>query len=107
GLARSGLVALALLLLVPFAGPLIVALYSPAYSGAVGPFQLLLGVAIVDVFLTPAALLAYHANRPQVLAYADATRLAVFLASAFVLVPTFGVTGAVIARLVSRLAGAI
>jgi O-antigen/teichoic acid export membrane protein len=105
-LARSGAIACLLLLLLPISGPIILNLYSPAYSEAIRPFQLLLGVALVDIFLTPVGLLAYHANRPRILPAADAARLAVFLAAAVVLVPSFGVTGAVLARLASRLAGA-
>jgi O-antigen/teichoic acid export membrane protein len=105
-LARSGAVALALVLLIPLGGPLILALYSPVYADAITPFRLLVGVAIVDVFLTPVALLAYPTSRPRALALADAARLAVFLLAAFLFVPRLGVTGAIGARLASRLAGA-
>jgi O-antigen/teichoic acid export membrane protein len=105
GLVRSAIVALLLVLLIPLAGPLIDVLYSAAYTDAVGSLRLLLAVAIVDVFLTPASLLAYHYDRPRLLASADATRIAAFVLAGVLLIPPFGTTGAVFARLVARLAG--
>jgi PST family polysaccharide transporter len=105
GLARSAIIALGLLLLIPLAGPIVGVLYSPSFSDAAGLLQLLLGVAIVDVFLTPASLLAYHYDRPKLLASADAVRIIAFIVSAILLIPLLGTTGAVIARLLARVAG--
>lgn len=102
---RSGLVAAGLVGLLPVVGYVVPLLYGPSFVGAIGPLRALLGVAIVDVVATPVVLLAYHYDRPRILASADATRIVIFLVVAGALVPGLGITGAVIARLTGRVAG--
>jgi len=105
GLLRSGLIALVLLPLVPLARWLIVTLYGGAFTAAAAIFPALLGVAIVDVFAAPVLLLAFPANRPRLIAAADALRVVAFLAVAALMVPRVGVFGLVWARLCASVAG--
>ena len=104
-LVRSSLVSVGLVLILPVCGPAVQVLYGPGFAGAIGPLRALIVVAMIDVFLTPVLLLAYHYNQPRVLASVDAARIVAFVALAVVLAPGLGLTGAVIARLGSRLVG--
>ena len=104
---RSGVIGLAFVPLFPLAGPLITLFYGPAYHAAIVLFQLLLAVVLFDVVATPLTLLAFSAERPGLVASADALRLAVLVLVGFWLIPTHGALGAVIARAASRIAGAL
>jgi len=106
GMIRSGLVAVALLILIPLADPFITIVYGVEFAPAIDLFRLLLGVVIFDVLATPLLLLAMAYRRPRVLAAADAARATTIGVVAVLLMPSFGVLGMVIARLVSRLVGA-
>lgn len=105
---RRGAVASAALLLValPLAGPSIPAIYGAAYAPAVPLFRLLLGVVVFDLLTTPLLTLPYHFDRPALLAAADALRAATFLLAGALLIPRFGLPGAVAARACCRLVGA-
>lgn len=105
-LVRSTLISLGVLLLMPLAGPLITLLYGPAFAPAVSLFRLLLGVVIFDIFVTPALLLAFPLEQPQLIAAGDAVRAGTLGLFGLALVPTFGPASAVIAKLVAKLAGA-
>lgn len=107
GLVRSAAICVGLVVLVPFAEPLIVVLYGPNFAGAAPFLQLLLGIAILDVLLTPFLLLPLAYKQPKVLAGADAARAVTLVAVAVVLIPTVGPVGAVAARLCARVAGAV
>jgi O-antigen/teichoic acid export membrane protein len=107
GLLRSVGVCLVLLLLIPLAQPLILLIYGPAYAPSVIFFQLLLGVMIFDVLLTPLLLLPLAYRQAKVLAAADATRAVTLIAVAVLLIPLFGPFGAIVARFASRAAGAV
>lgn len=106
GLIRSALLSAALAPLFPLAGPIIHLFYGPAYSAAAPLFQLLLAVAIFEIVATPFLLLAFTFDRPRLVAGADATRAATLGMACLLLIPILGPTGAAIARLASRLAGA-
>lgn len=106
GLARSAALSLLLLPLVLLAGPLIELFYGPAFRPAAGVFQLLLGVAIFDLWATPLVLLAYPADRPRLLAAGDALRVGVLATVGAWLIPSLGLSGAALARLGARVAGA-
>jgi len=107
GLLRSGLVALGLLVLIPLAGPIIVLLYGPSYAPSVVFFQLLLGVMIFDVMLTPFLLLPLAYRQPKLLAAADAVRAITLIGVAVALMPAYGAFAAVAARFAARVAGAV
>ena len=106
GLARSGLISLALLLLIPLAGPLIVALYGPDFVAAVPLFRALLLIVIFDVMMMPVLLLAFPLNRPKLMAAADALRAVTLAIVAVALIPSLGAWGAVIAKAAARVLGA-
>jgi O-antigen/teichoic acid export membrane protein len=111
GLLRSGLIALALLPTGLLIGPFIDIFYGTAYHPAARLYQLLLVVVIFDLFTTPIVLLAYHHQRPQLLAGADLLRVGAMLTVGTILIPVAGplggVTGAVIARLAAKVTGVL
>jgi O-antigen/teichoic acid export membrane protein len=107
GLLRSGGICLVLLILIPLAQPLIVLIYGPAYAPSVVFFQLLLGVMMFDVLLTPFLLLPLAYRQARVLAAAEGTRALTLVAVAVALIPVYGPFGAVAARFASRVAGAV
>jgi O-antigen/teichoic acid export membrane protein len=104
---RSAAIVVALLLLVPLAGPLIGLFYGPDFAQAVPLFQLLLGVMAFDVLLTPLLLLPLAYREARLLAAGDATRAGVLFVVALAAIPTFGASGAILARFASHLAGAV
>lgn len=106
GLARSGAISLALLLLIPLAGPLITTLYGAEYIGSVPLFRALLLVVIFDVMTTPLLLLAFPLNRPRLLAAAGVARAGTLAIVALALIPSLGAWGAVAAKLAAKIAGA-
>lgn len=110
GFLRSGAIGLALLVAVPLADPFITTFYGAEFAPAIGLFRLLLLVVIFDVFTTPLTLLAYHFERPRLLAGADALRVGTLALIGTLLVPRAGVfggaTGAIIAKFCAKVAGA-
>lgn len=106
GLLRSALISAALLPLLVLVGPFVALFYGSTYLPAVLFFQKLIGVVIVDVFATPLILLAYHYNRPRLLAGTDAMRAGTLIIVGVTLVPSLGPTGAIVAKLVAKLVGA-
>jgi O-antigen/teichoic acid export membrane protein len=106
-LIRSAAIAVGLALLIPAAGPLVAIFYGPGYAESASLFRVLLGVALFDVVVTPLLLLAYHFNRPGLLAAADMSRVLTLVAVAIALVPVNGAFGMVYARFASRVVGAM
>jgi O-antigen/teichoic acid export membrane protein len=106
GIFRSGLIALGLLVLIPVSEPLIMLVYGADYATAVLFFQLLLGVMIFDVLLTPVLLLPLAYRQPKLLAAADGLRAVTLVLVAVGLIPIYGAFGAILARFGARLAGA-
>jgi O-antigen/teichoic acid export membrane protein len=107
GLARSALISLGLLALVPIAEPVIVLVYGADFAPAVVFFRLLIGVMIFDVLLTPLLLLPLAYKQARLLAAAEASRAITVVLLAMALIPVYGVVGAIAARFVARLAGAV
>jgi len=105
GIARSLLVVAGLFIAMPVARPLIPAIFGPDYRSAVGIFVALLGVAALDLIFARILMLAYTAERPELIAAADASRVVTLLVVAFALLPTVGVYGLVVAKLMASLAG--
>jgi O-antigen/teichoic acid export membrane protein len=106
GIVRSGCIALGLLVLIPVSEPLIVFIYGAAFAQAAFFFRLLVGVAIFDVLLTPLLLLPLAYRRARLLAAADALRAVTLVGVALGLIPSYGAVGAIVARLLARVAGA-
>jgi O-antigen/teichoic acid export membrane protein len=106
GFRRSGLVAILMLLLLPLATPLVDTFYGSGFAAVSSALIALLLVAIFDMLTAPVLLLPFRLDRPRLVAASDIARLGVVVALSFVLVPRFGVGGAVAARFASRLAGA-
>jgi O-antigen/teichoic acid export membrane protein len=106
GLIRGVFISLPLLCLIPLARPFIPFFYGPAYAPAIGLFQQLLGVVLLDVFTTPLLLLAFPFNRPKLMAMAEALRAATLALIAISLIPTIGPSGAIIAKFAAKVVGA-
>jgi len=107
GLLRSAIICVVLLILIPLAQPLIIFFYGPDYAPSVIFFQLLLGVMMFDVLLTPFLLLPLAYRQAKVLAAADGTRAVVLVGVALALIPIYGPFGAIAARFMAHLAGAV
>jgi O-antigen/teichoic acid export membrane protein len=107
GLLRSAVIGLLLLALIPLAPPLIVLLYGQEFAPAAIYFQLLLGVMIFDVLLTPLLLLPLAYRQPKVLAAADGARAVTLVLVALALIPLYGPFGAIAARFAARAGGAV
>jgi O-antigen/teichoic acid export membrane protein len=105
-IARSLLLSLPYLLVVPLAGPFVATVYGPSYADSVPLLIGLLTVLLVDIFTQPLFLLAYPLDAPDALAWSNGVRVLVLLAAGVLLIPVFGPMGAVAAKLTSRLAGA-
>ncbi|HEV7665028.1 MAG TPA: oligosaccharide flippase family protein [Chloroflexota bacterium] len=106
-LVRGGLIAIALLALVPLAPLVMTLIYGAEFAAAIVFLQLLLGVMIFDVLLTPLLLLPLAYRRPRLLAAGDATRAIVLVLAALALIPLLGAYGAIVARFASRVSGAL
>lgn len=107
GLLRSGVVVVGLVPLIPLAPPLIRFVFGGAFDLSAALFPALLGVAMFDLLAAPTLLLAFSANRPQILAAANGVRIAALVAVAAWLVPLYGPYGLVLARFAARAAGLI
>jgi O-antigen/teichoic acid export membrane protein len=109
GFLRSAAIGLALLVAVPLAGPFIITFYGADYAPAIGLCRLLLLVVIFDVFATPLTLLAYHFERPRLIAGADALRVGTLALVGTLLIPrdgaVGGATGAIVAKFCAKVAG--
>lgn len=99
GYRQTWLPLLALALAVPFVPWLVDALYGDAFAGAGRPLQLLVGSVAVELLLVPVGLLVYPLDRPHLRTIAGAAQLAALVALAFLLLPTWGILGAAMARL--------
>jgi O-antigen/teichoic acid export membrane protein len=107
GLLRSALIGAGLLLLVPIAPVFVGLFYGAEFTAAVPLVQLLIGVMIFDVLLTPLLLLPLAYQQPRLLAAGDAARAVSLIAVGLALIPPFGASGAIAARFASRVAGAV
>jgi O-antigen/teichoic acid export membrane protein len=104
-LLRSGLLSLAILLLLPLARPFILLVYGSAYEPAVGVFYALMSVVIFNLFTIPIQLLAFPLDIPQRIVLSDVVALAVLMLGLVVMVPAWGLYGAAAARLAANVAG--
>ena len=105
GLLRSAVISLALLPMIPLAGPFIATFYGSEYERAADLFQSLLGVTVLNLLLTPILLLGFTFDRPGLIAATDAARVLTLVGAGLLLIPIFGVTGAIVAKLLASVAG--
>lgn len=106
-LKRSAVLVAGVLLLIPFFRPFIVTFYGPVYADAVRALLVLTVVVLFDLVTTPAILLGFPLDQPRALAASDGVRVAILVAAGWLLIPPFGPIGAALARLASRVAGAL
>ena len=106
-LRLTGLASLGFLCLLPFAGRLIVLLYGSLYSPAALPFALLLIGLVIGINTQPAAFVLYPLNRPQWIAAGDLLQLAFCATVGLRLIPPYGVLGAALTVLATRLFGGL
>ncbi|MBV9172684.1 MAG: oligosaccharide flippase family protein [Chloroflexi bacterium] len=107
GFLRSIGIAVGLVLLIPFAEPMVVFVYGEAFRPSAQLLRWLLGVVLFDVFTMPLLLLPLTYRRPWQMAAADALRAATLGAVGATLVPWYGAYGAIAARATARAAGAV
>jgi O-antigen/teichoic acid export membrane protein len=106
-LRLTGLATLGFLCLLPFAGWLIELLYGAVYKAAAFPFILLLVGLMVGVNAQPAAFVLYPLNRPQWIAAGDVLQLVFCAAAGVWLIPLYGVLGAALTVLATRVFGGL
>ncbi|MCA9958788.1 MAG: oligosaccharide flippase family protein [Anaerolineales bacterium] len=106
-LVRSAGLSLPVLALVPLAPWFVPQLYGPAYQSAGTVLQLLLLITLFDLFTLAPSLLVYTFNQPKLFAAGELLRTLTLLAMGVWLIPTWGITGAVLARFCAKLVGAV
>jgi O-antigen/teichoic acid export membrane protein len=95
-----------LLLTVPFAKPFILLVYGGEFSPSISVYYLLLGITIFDAVVSPLLLLAFPLNMPKAIAAGNFVRLSTMLLFSGLLIPSWGMYGAAIAKLAAKLLGA-
>jgi O-antigen/teichoic acid export membrane protein len=105
-LGGSLLLALGLGAVALLAQPLIILLYGESYALSAGIFLALTLVVLFDLVTSSLFLLAFPLNRPKVLALSDWLRVGVLGGIGWLLIPLYSAFGAVVARFLSRVAGA-
>lgn len=106
-LRRTLALSMGLLLLIPLAPFIIPLLYGSAYLPAVGIFAAMILIVMFDLVTMPLMLLVYPLQQTRLLALADALRVIVLVAGIGLLVPAAGLSGAVLARFLSRVGGTV
>lgn len=89
------------------AQPVITFLYGERYVASAGLFMALVVVVLFDLVTSSLFLLALPLNRPRVLAVGDWLRAGIMGSSAWLLIPVYGGYGAVAARFIARVLGAV
>jgi O-antigen/teichoic acid export membrane protein len=102
----TGLASIAILLVVPIAGPLLRTLYGAPYAGGALPFALLLVGFVVGLNAQPTAFVLYPLARVRWIAAGDVLQLLFMGAVSLWLIPPYGALGAALAVLATRLLGA-
>lgn len=88
------------------AQPLIALVYGERYAASAGLFGALMVVVLFDLITSSLFLVAFPLNKPRVLALSDWLRVGVLGVAGVLLIPPLAGLGAVVARLLSRIAGA-
>lgn len=105
-LARSAAIGFLLLLALPLARPFILTVYGAAYEPSVTIFYLLMITVLLDLLTVPILLLAFPMDLPRVIAGSDGVRVAGLLGAGLLLIPSWGMAGAAVAKLVGKIGGA-
>ncbi len=105
-LRLTGLASAALLLILPLATALIVALYGEAYAGATLPFAILAVGFVIGLNAQPAAFVLYPLERVRYIAAGDVLQLVFFTGMGLWLIPIYGARGAALAVLARQIFGA-
>lgn len=106
-LSRTLLAGVGLLTLLPLARPFIQLVYGPAFLPAAPPFLALLLVVILDIFLAQLLLLALPMEMPRLTVLANGTQLLTLYLLGIWLIPQWGLTGVVIAKIVAKMVGVV
>ncbi len=106
-LIRSLMLGILVLATIPFVRPFILTVYGPDFAESVNVFYWLLAVVIFDLLFNPIGLLAFPLNLPRLLAVSDAARLISLIAFGIWLVPLYGIYGFAMAKLISKVIGAL
>lgn len=106
-LMHSAGLTLLLLPLIPLIDPLINLVYGSEYAFAIPLFRLMLAIIAFDIMTLPLLLLCYTFNQPQLLTISNAVQLGLLIALSIALIPSYGLVGVIIARLVSKIFGSI
>ncbi len=106
-LRLTGLASTGFLFFLPFARGLLLLLYGAAYAGAALPFGLLFVGFIIGLNSQPAGYVLYPLDRPQWIAASDVLQLIFSAALGLWLIPVYGVMGAALTVLTTRLLGAV
>ena len=106
-LRLTGLVSVAMLLILPFAGIALPALYGGNYVGAVAPFSILLLSLVVGLNAAPVSFVLYPLERPSWVAAGNVLQLVFFMGLGLWLIPTRGAVGAALTALATQLLGAV
>jgi O-antigen/teichoic acid export membrane protein len=105
-LLRSLLPTGAALLALPLLPAFIRIVYGPDYAGAAPIFLALITITLFDLFWTPLGLLAFPLDLPVVIFASNVLRVAVLILLGLLLIPVWGVYGAVAAKLAAKMVGA-
>lgn len=103
----TALATVAFLPLFGIGGYLIEWLYGAAYIGAVPALYPLLAAFLIGLNAEPVAFVLYSLNRPRWIAAGDLIQLALNVLVNLALIPAFGIIGAALGVLVTRIAGAL
>jgi O-antigen/teichoic acid export membrane protein len=106
-LIHSAGLSLLLVPLIPLIDPFVNLVYGSEYAAAILLFRLLLGVVAFDILTLPLLLLTYTFDQPQVLTISNAIQVMILLVLSIVLIPSYGLVGVILARLISKVGGTL
>jgi O-antigen/teichoic acid export membrane protein len=104
---RCVIVAGGALITIPLMRPFVLVVYGRTYLPSVKPLYTLTLIVVFDLVTLPLILLAYPLGMSRVLAAADAARVITLLACGSLLIPAWGIYGAVVAKLAAQVVAAV
>lgn len=105
----SGTLGLALVFLPVFfiLGPAIRFLFGKAYIPSIGISQVMFFGFLFNLVVEPIYLVAYAANKPQIIAYVGIVKLVLNAVSNYILIPIYSAIGAAVATVITHVIGGI
>lgn len=103
----TGIVAVACVIVIVFARPLIGLILGEQYLPSVRLFQILVGAFVLLTMINPINLVGHTLNRPQLFAIMAGINLVLNFGGNIVFIPRYGALGAAIVTLVSRVLGGL